>query len=187
MNIQYAAYLIVAIFFVMDFLIRKDSKATSMRKTKDDNNTTKFIVLTFLAILLSAEVFNYFHLGQFDNTVLAIVALMLMLSGLVIRIYAMSKLRAFYTRTLLTTDQQVLITTGLYKTIRHPGYLGTMLIWVFFGFAVENYFVVVIGILLTFIAYSYRIRNEETMLLSQFGQAYEDYQKSTWRIMPYVW
>jgi len=174
-------------FFVMDFIIRKDVKATSIRKTKDDNNSTKFIVLAFFITLTSAELLNYYKVGKLDNPTIAKIALVFMFLGLIIRIYSMLKLKNSYTRTLLTTEQQKLISTGLYKIIRHPGYLGTILIWAFFGFAIKNYIVAIIGISLTFIAYSYRIKNEEKMLLHQFGQQYKDYQKRTWKIVPHIW
>lgn len=187
MGIQYLAYLVVVVFFGMDFIIRKDRKAASIRRTEDDKSSTIIIALTFLVIIICTEILKYFGIGGFDNVVIATVAFIFMLLGLGIRIYSMLKLKKSYTRTLLTTEQQELIRTGLYRTIRHPGYLGTILIWMFFGLAIENYIITIIGILLMVIAYSYRINNEEKMLLKQFGQDYQDYQKETWRIVPYIW
>jgi protein-S-isoprenylcysteine O-methyltransferase Ste14 len=110
-----------------------------------------------------------------------------MVVGLSIRIYSMRKLNKSYTRILQTTEQQKLYTGGLYKIIRHPGYLGTILIWIYFGFAIENYIVIFIAIPMTFISYTYRIKSEEKMLLNQFGQEYADYQKKSWRLIPYIW
>lgn len=187
MKIQYFAYLIILLFFAMDFIIRKDSSAKSMNKTKEDNSSTKIIVLTFFIVLISAEILTFIHDGQFNNMIVSIVALILMISGLLTRIYSMRKLKKSYTRILKTTEHQKLIASGLYGIIRHSGYLGTILIWFSFGFAIENYIVVIIAILMTSIAYSYRIKKEERMLLNQFGQEYADYQKKTWRIIPFIW
>ncbi|MEO6903889.1 MAG: isoprenylcysteine carboxylmethyltransferase family protein [Bacteroidia bacterium] len=187
MKIQYLACFVVFTFFVMDFIIRKDRKATSIKKTEEDKGSMKIIALTFLVIIICTEILKYFGIGEFSNLVIATVALIFMFLGLGIRIYSMLTLKKSYTRTLLTTAKQELIRTGLYKTIRHPGYLGTILIWMFFGLAIENYIITIIGVLLIIVAYSYRINNEEKMLQKQFGQEYQDYQKVTWRIIPYIW
>ena len=37
------------------------------------------------------------------------------------------------------------------------------------------------------IAYSYRIHSEERMLVASFGSRYEEYQKSSWRLVPYLY
>ncbi len=188
MNIKYFAYLIILLFFAMDFIIRKDNKAKSMSKTKEDNYSTKIIILIFLIILISAEILTFFiHYGQFGNVIQSLIAQIIMIIGLSIRIYSMRKLNKSYTRILQTTKQQKLYTSGLYKIIRHPGYLGTILIWISFGFAIENYIVIFIAIPLTLIAYSYRIISEEKMLLNQFGQEYSNYQKKSWRLFPFIW
>lgn len=188
MKIQYFAYLIILLFFAMDIIIRKDNTAKSLSKTKEDNNSTKLIILTFLIILFSAEILTFFiHYGQFDNVILSVIAVIIMVIGLSIRIYSMRKLNTSYTRILQTTEQQKLHTGGLYKIIRHPGYLGTILIWISFGFAIENYIVLFIAIPMTFISYTYRIKSEEKMLLNQFGQEYADYKKKSWRLIPYIW
>ena len=107
MKIQYFAYLFILLFFAMDFIIRKDKKAKSMSKTKEDNYSTKIIILTFLIILISAEILTFFvHYGQFDNGILSVIALIIMVIGLSVRIYSMQRLNKSYTRILQTTEQQ---------------------------------------------------------------------------------
>lgn len=171
----------------MDFVLRTGKTANSLNKTKDDNNSTKLIVLTFAIILITAELLSYFRIGLFQSRKISFIALGFMVIGLLIRIYSMLKLKASYTRILLKTDQQKLISTGLYGIIRHPGYLGTILIWIFFGFAINNYFVAAISIFLILATYAYRINAEEKMLSEQFGPEYKNYQKQTWKVIPFIW
>lgn len=99
----------------------------------------------------------------------------------------MTRLKLFYTRELLTTDPQQLVKTGLYKIIRHPSYLGTILIWSFFGLAIQNYIVFIFAFPLLLIAYINRIKKEEKMLLTQFGQEYLNYKRISWKLVPFVW
>jgi len=180
-------YSIILIFFIMDFIVRKDKVATSISKTKDDNNTTKIIIVIFFIILIVAELLTYSHTGQFEGKTTARIALVIMLAGVVIRMYSMTRLKKLYTRTLLTTDQQQLVKTGLYRIIRHPGYLGTILIWSFFGLAIQNYIVFIFAFPLILIAYTNRIKKEEKMLLTQFGQEYLNYKRISWKLVPFIW
>ncbi len=56
--------------------------------------------------------------------------LVIMLLGLGLRVWSMRVLGAYYSRTLRVTDTQVIVTQGPYRIVRHPGYLGTILLWV---------------------------------------------------------
>lgn len=183
----FLANAIIVIFFIGDFLIRKDKTAVSINKTKDDKNSTKIIIFAFFIIVIASELLEYFQWGEFKNKIISRVALAFMLSGLVIRIYSMSRLKKFYTRTLIITDQQKLVKTGIYKIVRHPGYLGTVMIWIFFGLAIQNLIVFFIALVLILFAYNYRIKVEEKMLLTQFGKEYANYKKLSWKIIPYVY
>jgi protein-S-isoprenylcysteine O-methyltransferase Ste14 len=46
----------------------------------------------------------------------------------------------------------------------------------------------VAGIILTLlsVAYACRMKSEESMLLTAFGEKYRDYMASTWRLVPWV-
>jgi protein-S-isoprenylcysteine O-methyltransferase Ste14 len=41
--------------------------------------------------------------------------------------------------------------------------------------------------LFTTIALLLRIRMEERVMAEHFGQAYEDYRRATWRLLPLIW
>ena len=73
----FIGYSIILIFFIMDFIVKKDKVAISISKTKDDNNTTKTIILIFFIILLVAELLTYSHAGQFQGKTTARIALLL--------------------------------------------------------------------------------------------------------------
>jgi phosphonate transport system substrate-binding protein len=51
-------------------------------------------------------------------------------AGLVLRAWGMRTLGEAYSRTLRTTTAQRLVTTGPYRWVRHPGYLGSVSVWV---------------------------------------------------------
>ena len=69
-----------------------------------------------------------------------------------------------YSRTLRTSPDQVVIQSGPYRFIRHPGYLGSLLIWT--GFGLTSGSVPVIGLVAGLLgpAYRFRISAEEKLL-----------------------
>jgi protein-S-isoprenylcysteine O-methyltransferase Ste14 len=79
-----------------------------------------------------------------------------------------------------------LMTTGIYRVIRHPSYLGLLVNSL--GWALT--FRSGAGILLTavtFVPLVARIRAEEALLRSQFGAEYDDYRGRTARLIPGLW
>lgn len=79
-----------------------------------------------------------------------------------------------------------LVTTGIYRYIRNPSYLGLLI--GAFGFALL--FRAAVGILITalfLIPLLARIRSEERLLAGHFGAAYENYRARTWRLLPGVY
>jgi protein-S-isoprenylcysteine O-methyltransferase Ste14 len=97
----------------------------------------------------------------------------------------MQTLRTSYSRTLRTADDQHLIDDGPYRILRHPGYLGSLLIWT--GFAFESLSAPVLATVgLLFPVYVWRIMAEEELLLRGLP-GYRDYRLRTSRLIPHVW
>jgi protein-S-isoprenylcysteine O-methyltransferase Ste14 len=79
-----------------------------------------------------------------------------------------------------------LMTTGPYRVVRHPIYLGLILLATGQALAFRNWPAVVIvmfGILPTF---TWRARAEEKLLSRTFGQVYAAYRQRTKMIIPYL-
>ncbi|MFJ7915515.1 MULTISPECIES: methyltransferase family protein [unclassified Lysinibacillus] len=59
----------------------------------------------------------------------------------------------------------------------------------FLGFAISSssFIAFIINIILFFLAYSYRIKIEERILVTLFGEQYKQYQSKTWRIIPFLY
>ena len=70
--------------------------------------------------------------------------------------------------------------------MRHPGYGGVLLLWVGAGLASQNWAVAAIILSLMSVVYAYRIKSEESMLQTAFGDQYRSYMQLTWRLVPWV-
>ncbi len=79
-----------------------------------------------------------------------------------------------------------LVTTGPYRWIRHPIYLGFVLLALGEALAFRNWLacsIALFGIVPTF---AWRARVEETLLSRTFGEGYGRYQRRTKLIVPYL-
>jgi protein-S-isoprenylcysteine O-methyltransferase Ste14 len=75
----------------------------------------------------------------------------------------------------------------MYKYIRHPGYVGSILQWLGAGIASYNIVVLSIITITTVVVYHYRIKSEERMLIEGIGDNYKDYMKRTKKVIPGVY
>ena len=79
-----------------------------------------------------------------------------------------------------------LVTSGVYRHIRNPSYLGLLVGSVGWALAFRSW----AGLLLVACMIPVlvgRIRSEEALLLSHFGREYELYRRRTWRLLPGVY
>jgi len=187
MSIKIIAYILLFAFFFLDFLIRDGRQAKATANTAEDNKSAFFLLVSFAFILLLAVLTGFFHFGYILNYKWALPGLIIMLAGFAIRIYSMLTLRRYYTRILSVSGKQTIVKKGIYGIIRHPGYLGTIMIWGACGLAMLNGVVLFTSLVLLFSAYTYRINNEEKMMQSNFKEEYAMYMKKTWRLIPFIW
>ena len=79
-----------------------------------------------------------------------------------------------------------LITSGPYQVIRHPRYLGVLLLSLGMSCLFRSWvgllmIVPVAAILLP------RINDEEALLKAEFGPGWQDYCQKTWKLLPYIY
>jgi len=103
--------------------------------------------------------------------------------GLAIRILAMSQLGARFSPLLAVQREHALETTGLYRRIRHPGYLGALLAALgavmAFGSGVGFVpFSIFLGLMV------WRIRREEALLAARFGDSWTAYRARSGAFFP---
>lgn len=105
---------------------------------------------------------------------------------IIIRETAKKTLGKYFSYGLKTFEDHNLVKSGIYKYVRHPGYLG-----MFFGYfsivMVFNSFYGFSTMLFLIPLILYRIRIEEKMLIEKFGEDYRDYMKKTKKLIPYLY
>jgi protein-S-isoprenylcysteine O-methyltransferase Ste14 len=187
MLITILANLFLVLFLFTEILLRKKGESSSLKADKADNGTTRIIFVTYISAIIFLLVLTIVKIGFFENAIVGWGGLCFMAFGLSVRFLSMSELGKFYSRTLRTTEDQKLITSGPYRLIRHPGYLSSICLWMGTGLALQNFVMIPVFLLLFVSVYIYRITSEEKMLVAEFGEAYLKYQSASWRLVPYLY
>lgn len=81
-------------------------------------------------------------------------------------------------------EKQELVTSGIYKYVRHPIYGGIALMFIGGELIVQSY--LVFAYLLIYIAAYIQATWEEKVLIKHFGSKYKTYMKTSKRFIPFV-
>jgi protein-S-isoprenylcysteine O-methyltransferase Ste14 len=119
--------------------------------------------------------------------VMQVMGFMLVLIGVDMAIFARKELGTNWVPAAeyqVKKDQE-LVTTGIYKYIRHPIYFSAVLS-ITGGELVAQSYLAFIGLVLLVGGYR-QARNEEKLLIGHFGSAYKNYMKRTKMFIPFLW
>ena len=106
------------------------------------------------------------------------------IAGASIRHSAVATLAAYFTYQVEIQTDHRLIETGPYRRIRHPGYLGGLLVLLGVGIATANWLAIVGLMVPVLAAFLWRIRVEEEALRGEFGRQFDSYAGRTCRLVP---
>jgi protein-S-isoprenylcysteine O-methyltransferase Ste14 len=114
-------------------------------------------------------------------------ALGILILGLGVRVVAIVTLGRAFGTNVATRAGQRLQQSGLYRLVRHPSYLGLELILVALALHARTWACFAVALVPPTVAVLYRIHVEETALRLAFGTDYEEYSRSTKRLIPGVY
>lgn len=120
------------------------------------------------------------------NTFFAI-GMALFVVGFIIRMYSILTLNRYFTYSVAKVENHKIIDTGLYKFIRHPGYLGQLIIFMGISISISNGLSILLMMTPVTLGYLYRIKVEEKFMTDQLGEDYQHYQDRTKRIIPLLY
>jgi protein-S-isoprenylcysteine O-methyltransferase Ste14 len=188
MNIKLILIVVIAFlygFFEVFMHLRQRRKGKVV--TQSDKGS-----LSLLYILITTGYFLSFSIGSTKtgriyhwNSLFAI-GMILVVVGFVIRIKAIMTLKQYFTYSVTQVEDHKLIERGLYKRIRHPAYLGQMLIYIGISTSLSNWLSILFMMIPISIGYIYRIRIEERFMIEQLGEDYLRYQNQTKRLIPMI-
>jgi protein-S-isoprenylcysteine O-methyltransferase Ste14 len=116
---------------------------------------------------------------------LTIVALVMVVGGYLLAVWVM-RVNSFASRTIRVEARQTVVTTGPYGLVRHPMYLGSVVICLFVPLALGSYVAWPPSALLIAF-YVLRLLNEEKLLRRELPGYPEYCLRTRFRLVPFVW
>ena len=103
------------------------------------------------------------------------------------RQWAISTLGRFFTLNVQITDDQLVVTDGPYRWVRHPSYTADILAFTGIGLALGNWLALLAAAVLPLLGLLVRIHVEEGALFTALGEPYRAYAAGRKRLVPRVW
>lgn len=146
------------------------------------------LIIFILGFIFTTQLFGLKLFPYKNNSFFQILGFLLVIIGFSVSIIARRELGFNWAHAaeFQIRKNHTLVTSGLYKYIRHPIYTGIFLTVLGTELIVESYLFIpffTFGIIFFFM----QVKMEEKILLNKFGIAYQKYVKKTKMFLPYIW
>jgi protein-S-isoprenylcysteine O-methyltransferase Ste14 len=165
-------------------------RARGVRSSYD--RTQRAIMSVGIVVLLLLIIAPPWEYANFAGPIprdgwLAWAGLALFAAGIALQSAAMWSLHGLYTSRLGVQPGHRIVTRGVYRWVRHPGYLSYIMSLTGIAFALSSLIALMLAILSVWLIL-WRIPREEEMLVTEFGAEYQAYMQQTkWRLLPLVY
>ncbi|MBX9724806.1 MAG: isoprenylcysteine carboxylmethyltransferase family protein [Candidatus Obscuribacterales bacterium] len=112
-----------------------------------------------------------------------VIGLVIFCLGFIVRLVAIATLGHRHSAFVTLQEDHAIVTTGLYKYIRHPSYLGVLIILVGIPLVFSTW-LPLFALPGVFIALKWRMDEEEKFLQEKLGDDYVSYMAKTKRLIP---
>ena len=158
---------------------------------KDDKTILIFRILMPISVIFSFLVAYAdpwkFALDSDKLYFLDFFAVLLFIAGIVLRWGAIFSLKKAFTVKVSILKDHELKKDGLYKWIRHPSYTGMYIYGLGYALSFHSILCIVLIISAVWISTHLRIKVEEKVLESHFGESYLEYKRKSWKLFPGIY
>ena len=185
----YCGILVVPIIFVLFYFLKNDPKFLERRtkakeKEKQQIHIAILSTLIFLAGFIIPGLDHRFGWSSVPMNIVLLADLIILLGYLII--FFVFKQNSYASRIIEVDEEQKVISTGLYSIVRHPMYVGVLIMYIPTPLALGSYWGLLPFALLP-LSLALRILNEEKVL-SENLPGYKEYcEKTRYRLIPYIW
>jgi protein-S-isoprenylcysteine O-methyltransferase Ste14 len=174
---------------IIEMLIYKDPDTVAVED--GDRRSYLFLQLSSLLALFYAlidflDYHHYTRMWSFEPWIIYAGFLVFILNT-ILRYNAITTLGKYYNPRVAIYQEHSLVTTGVYKKIRHPMYLSALLNIVAIAFIFSSWGTLLIMLFAVLPAVIYRINIEEEFLLTRLGNEYQQYLEKSKKIIPGIW
>jgi protein-S-isoprenylcysteine O-methyltransferase Ste14 len=185
----YFSVIVIPMVFVLFYFLKRDPKFLERRaKGTEKVKEQKLIQLISLPVFMAAFIIPGLdrRFGWSDVPVEIIIITNIVILGGYLIIFNVFRQNSYASRIVETDKEQKVIITGLYGVVRHPMYIGVLIMYMPTPLALGSYWGLIPMALLP-VALVLRILNEEKVLKENL-EGYKEYcLKTKYRLIPYIW
>lgn len=186
-RIEFIMFYLITILWILEFVI-----FPSHFKGKDKNETKTFlkilgVILISHTLSITFTVLGLFRIDQAYGKILLYISFFTYPVGLALRYISIIYLGKYFTRDVEVSKDQVLVSKGPYKVLRHPLYLGLYLLTISVPLFFSNWLMTIVSMLIMFMILNVRMRIEESLMEETIGNTYTDWKKKRYRFIPFIY
>jgi len=185
----YVGILVFPMIIVLFYFLRIDPRFLERRtraKEKEKQQVLIAILSTFifLAGFIIPGLDHRFSWSQVPAYISISADIVILLGYLII--FFVFKQNSYASRIIEVDEEQKVISTGLYGIVRHPMYVGVLIMYIPTPLALGSYWGLIPFALLP-LSLGLRILNEEKVLSANLNGYKEYCQKTRYRLIPFLW
>lgn len=176
------------IWITSEILLNRILRAKKEDKQDADRQSLMYMWITIMIVMPLAHLVSLKYPAPISsNEGIRYIGMGLIISGMLFRFIAVYMLGRYFTVNVTIRTDHKIVQQGLYKYLRHPSYLGSLLSFFANGIALNNWISWIISFVPVLLTFMYRMKIEEALLTENFGEDYINYKKKTWRLIPFVY
>ena len=185
----YSGLLMVPMLAVLFYFLKNDPKFLERRAKAKEKEKAQVLIsllstLIFLAGFIIPGLDKRFGWSQVPLYVILLACVLILLGYLII--FFVFRQNSYASRVIEVEKEQEMISTGLYRIVRHPMYVGVLIMYIPTPLALGSYWGLIPFALLP-LSLALRILNEEKVLKENL-KGYKEYcEKIRYRLIPGIW
>ncbi|SDO40326.1 methyltransferase family protein [Alkalicoccus daliensis] len=174
----------LSIIWILEFLFFKSRRGKS---DKEDTGSFPWIMLSVIVIVITSLVSRELQFLLLPYAGISMTGLFIFAAGIFLRYWGIKELGKQFTRGVQVRKNDTLVSSGPFRILRHPLYTG--LLFIVLGFSL--YTSSLAGVFFTAVLFLplllRRISIEEEMLKEGFGEKYESWLATRYRLLPFIY
>ena len=159
MNTMVIFYVIWAVWLLSEIILNILLRSGKKDQKGQDKGTFSIIWIAIAlanssGIIIAAK----FDFAFSDHLIIAYIGLLLIIAGMIIRLYSIYSLGRLFTVNVTIREDHKIKQDGIYRLVRHPSYSGSILSFIGFGMSLNNWLSLAIIFIFVTVAMLIRIR-----------------------------
>jgi protein-S-isoprenylcysteine O-methyltransferase Ste14 len=185
----FCGLLMVPMLAVLFYFMKNDPKFLERRSRAREKEKAQVLIsilssVIFLAGFIIPGLDKRFGWSQVPVHIILLACVAILLGYLII--FMVFRQNSYASRVIEVDEEQEVISTGLYAIVRHPMYMGVLIMYIPTPVALGSYWGLIPFALLP-LSLVLRLLNEEKVLKENL-KGYKEYcQKTRYRLIPYIW